>query len=288
MISLLLLGVATSFAVFAKTQMRRVSGEEFALKARSLAVIVCAEISEWISSDANGFDSAREFLYSPDMPLVLPFDDWEVNIRITPQDALIPINAIFLPDGVTVREEYEHPWREIWALFGKTDVGVVALDFLDSDEEPRAGGREENYFPNRKISDLSELLRLPEISADLLYGKADQEGALSDFFTVYGNEKVNVNFAPGRVLAILDPDLGADVAESIVAYRVDNDIKSAKDLAQAPGFPPAVSARLGNVLSYESNFFLVRLGVTYGDNEHNFVMMFKRSGGKCEIVNWRE
>jgi type II secretory pathway component PulK len=288
MISVILLGAATSFAWFARTQMRRVSDEEFALKARTLAVIVCDAVSGWISQDSNDFDSAREFLYSPDFPMVLPFDDWEVNIAITPQDALIPINGILLPDGVTMRAEYEYPWGEIWTMFGRTDAGTVALDFLDDDIEARAGGREADYFPNGKISDLSELLHLPEITADMLYGKSADSAALDKYFTVYGSERINVNFAPRNVLAILDPDIGPDAAEAIIKHREDNDIKSASDLAKIPGFPAATATRLSGVISGKSNFFSVRIGVQNGSRERNFVIMMRRGSGKCQIVNWRE
>jgi hypothetical protein len=288
MISVILLGASTSFAWFARTQIRRVSDEEFALVSRTLAVIACTAVSEWIASDGNDFDSASEFLYSPDFPISLPFDDWEVDIKITPQDALIPINGVFLPDGVTTRAEYEHAWREIWDLFGRNNAGTAVLDFLDSDTEARAGGREEDYFVNGKISDLSELINLPEITAEMVYGSSADVVCLSDYFTVYGDERVNINFAPGSVLAVLDQDIGPDTANAIMTYRADNEIKSASALAEIPGFPPAAVARLGGVVSVKSNYFSVRLGVRNGSREHNFVVMMRRGSGKCQIINWRE
>jgi type II secretory pathway component PulK len=288
MMSILLLGAATSFALFARTQMRRVSDAEFALKARTLAVIVCGAVSEWISSDSNDFDSEREFLYSPNFPLVLPFDDCQVNIRIKPQDALLPINSIFLPDGVTMREEYEYPWREIWTKIGRADAGTVALDFLDSDSEARAGGREDDYYTNGKISDLSELLRLPEVTPELLYRRSEEGLALENFFTVYGEEKININFAPREVLTILDPAIGTDVAEAIVTYRLENDIRNASDLVSVPGFPAAASVRLNNVITGKSSYFSVRMSVQGEGREYNFTVMLKRGAAKCQIVNWRE
>jgi hypothetical protein len=287
MISIILLGASTSFALFARTQMRRAADEEFALMSRTLAVIVCDAVSGWISGDGNDYDSAREFLYSPDFPIVLPFDEWDVNIRITPQDSLIPINGIFLPDGVTTRAEYEYAWQEIWDLFGNS-AGTLVLDFLDSDFEARAGGREEDHYVNGKITDLSELLRLPEVTADMLYGKSADSVSLESYFTVYGGERINVNFAPRHVLALLDQAIGTDAADAIMTHRADNDIKSAADLAKIPGFPPSAAARLNSVASGKSSYFSVRIGVANGNREHNFVVMMRRGSGKCEIVSWRE
>jgi hypothetical protein len=288
MISVILLGTATSFALFAKNQMRRASDEEFALKSRTLAVIVCDVVAGWIAGDINDFDSPNEFLYSPKFPLVLPFDDWQVNISITPQDALIPINSIFLPDGSTLRSEYEYPWDEIWTVFGRADVGTLVLDFFDTDVEARAGGREDDYFPNGKISDLSELLRLPEITPNLLYRASDDKVALENYFTVYGAEKININFAPREVLMVIDPDIGSDVVEAIIRYRADNDIRNAADLDKIPGFPASATARLNNIITGQSNYFSVLISVQNESSEHNFVAMLRRSGAKCQIVNWRE
>jgi type II secretory pathway component PulK len=290
MISTLFLSAATSFAWFAKTQMRRVSDEEFALRARTLAVIALSEVSEWISSDTNEFDSMRELLYYPDLPLVLPFDDWQVNISITPQNALLPLNYIFLPDGVTVRKEYEHAWDEVWNILKKNDTGMVVLDFLDGDTEARAGGLEEDYFPNKQIGDLSELLLLSEdITPELLYGGAGSDDiAISTYFTVYGGEKININFAPREVLLVLDQDLWPTMVDAIIAYREEENITNAKDLLNIPGFPLTVTARLNNILGYKSDYFLVRIGALNGTREHNFVVMMKRAGNKCQVINWRE
>jgi hypothetical protein len=287
MVTVLFLGAAVSFATFARSQIRRASDEEFALRARSLAVIACGFVSELIAGDNNGYDSPREVFYSPEAVLLLPFGDWEVNIGIMPQDALIPINTPFLPDGVTVRQEYEHLWSQVWTLLGASNAGVLALDFLDADVEPRVGSREDGYFPNKKISDMSEFLRLPEIEPELLYGSSSDLG-LNNFFTVRGEESINVNVAPREVLAVLDPDLGPDAADAIIVYREDNDIKSASDLNKIPGLSPAAVARLDKILTGGSNYFLVRIGVRYENNERNFVILLKRGGAKCQVVNWRE
>lgn len=287
-ITTLLLGAASSFAWFARQEMRRVAAEEFALVSRSLAVIACQTVGEWIAADNNTFDSKRELLYSGTLPLELYFGDWLVGIEIEPQDRLIPINDIFLPDGVTIRNEYEYPWQQFWEMIGDDETGTLLLDFLDKDTTARAGSREEDYYLNRKISDLSELLLLPELRPGILYRRRETDIALDRYFTVYGDTKINVNIAPRDVLAILDREMGADVAESIISYRAEHDIESAKDLIKIPAFPVAVSTRLNNILSYRSNYFVVKLKVQFAERERNFEIVLKRAGRSCQLINWRE
>ena len=84
-VATLLLGSAVSFALFARNEVRRSRSEEFALEARSLAVIAFDNVSEWIALDKNDFDSAREPLYSPSIPIMLSFGEWRVFVRIVPQ-----------------------------------------------------------------------------------------------------------------------------------------------------------------------------------------------------------
>ncbi|GHV27880.1 hypothetical protein FACS1894167_03700 [Synergistales bacterium] len=286
MASTLFLGAAASFALFAKTQMRKVSDREFALQARTLAVVACNDVSDWIAGDTNAFDSAREKLYTG-VPLVLRFDDWKVIINIMPQDALIPINAIFLPDGVTIKKEYEYAWEKIWEILDKEDIAPIVLDFLDKDSEPRTGGREETGNANGMISDLSELLILPEVNAALLYGNKNGDPSLSDFFTVYGGEKINFNLVPRHVLSILDPDIWGAVLDSMMDYRSKNNAAKADDIAGMTSFPKTAAVRLNNVIAFKSDYFLVRMSVGHLGREHNFAIMMKRAP-KCQIIYWRE
>lgn len=286
----LLLSAAASFTWFARQEVRRVSAEEFALRARSLAVVASKTVCGWIADDDNEYDSARELLYAPQIPKILGFGTWSVSVKIVPQDHLIPINSIFLPDGVTVRKEYEYAWKRVWELLGRNDTADLILDFLDRDTIAKAGSREEEYFVNRPISDLSELLRLPEVDAKLLYGSDESPPALDKFFTVYGGPGINVNLAPKIILSILDPELDESKVDALIAHRQGEDLKSFADLLKSPGFPSGIRARLESVLAYKSTFFLVEMKVQNGEGrERSFTMIVTRGDGKQgKIVSWRE
>lgn len=286
----LLLSAAASFTWFVKQEVRRVSGEEFALKARSLASVAVGVVSGWIAGDDNAYDSSNELLYSPAIPKILSYGQWSVLVKIIPQDHLIPINNLFLPDGVTMRKEYEYPWKKIWELMGESELPDLILDFLDRDTMARAGSREEDYFANRQISDLSELLRLPEVNEKILYGDKDSPIALDKFFTVYGETTINMNLVPKLLLTILDSDLDETKADALIAHRQSANLKDFTDLLKSPGFPRGARARLESIIGYKSVFFLVELNVMDGEGRgRNFTVVMKRNGGKqCEIVSWRE
>ncbi|MDR2780639.1 MAG: hypothetical protein LBB28_05895, partial [Synergistaceae bacterium] len=100
LISALFLSAAVSYAWFARQEMRRVSSDEFASVSRGLAVIACREVSGLIAADNGECDSRHERLYSGE-PFGMNYGEFLVLATITPLDDKIPVNGLFLPDGVT-------------------------------------------------------------------------------------------------------------------------------------------------------------------------------------------
>lgn len=289
LISSLLLSAATAFAIYARREMRRASDEEFMFLSRGLARAACDIVKGWLSSDSNDYDSELEILYRPNFPFTLNFGEWTVVAKLSPLDRLIPINGLFLPDGITMKTEMESAWDHFWSMQADQRIAPLVLDFLDQDVESRPGSAEREGFANRKIGDLSELMHIDEIDANMIWG---QNGALpltfDRFFSVYGDGTVNINVAPREVIAGLDSEIGYDVADAIIKYRTDNVIRSEKDLVNIPGFPMAAHARLANLLAYKSNLFLLDLKVIYMERERNFAIMMSKDGGGCKIHSWRE
>jgi type II secretory pathway component PulK len=286
--SVLILSAATSLAWFARLEMRRVADEEFAMVSRSLVDVVRLKVSGWIAGDSNEYDSSLEPLYSGEFPLSLSFNDWDVSIKITPLDSKFSINGIFLPDGITLRGELEYPWNRIWERLDAVLLSTVILDFLDKDNLPRPGSREEDFFLNRKISDMSELLNLPEVTPGLLYEDVSERTAIDEFFTIYADDKININLATEQVLGVLDSQIDLGTINSILTFRAAENIKDSKDLVRIPGFPVSATARLNNVIGYKSSYFVIDMKVEHANSERNFKIFLKRTGKTCQIINWRE
>jgi hypothetical protein len=286
LISALFLSAAVSYAWFARQEMRRASSEEFALTARGLAVIACREVAGLIASDNGECDSRHERLYSGE-PFGMDYGEFLVSAVITPLDDKIPINGLFLPDGVTMKNEYIYPWNQIWSALGVKNASVI-LDFLDSDSDARSGSREDESFANKPISDLSELLWLPEVTRGMLYSGVSSDMAIDRFFTVHGNAGININMAPVPVIAALDPGTGSDVAEAVAAFRLGREIRNGEDLESVVGFSSTAITRLKNVLNYKSEFFSVNFKIERQAAARNFETIVKRGGNGCEIISWRE
>jgi type II secretory pathway component PulK len=217
----------------------------------------------------------------------LDFSDFTAQVTIEPLDGKIPIHGLLLPDGVTVKNEYAYPLARAIESLDMESLAPVILDFIDADNIARAGGRESDDFPNRNLSDLSELLRLPEITGGVLYSNGEGP-AFDDFFTVFGDSGININTAPGWVIAILDPGIDADTAERIVESRAENAITGPDDLVKIPGITNTLITRLKNVINYKSIYFRVHIEVSGRNGGRNFEITVKREQDGISVINWRE
>ena len=285
MISTLFLSVAVAYAMFARLEMRRVASEEFAGAARAAAIIASREARTWIAQK-TGSDSRHDYLFSGS-PVKLNYDDYSVYITLTPLDDKIPINGLLLPDGITMKNEYLYAWNMAWSSLDFRTPPPV-LEFISPVVELMPDGNEEIYYPNKPLSDISELMRLPEIDRGRLYAGVSADLAIDSYFTVYGKDRININMASPVVLRILDPGIGPDVADAIAAYRLENPLKDAGDLENIIGFSSSVATRLRNVINYTSNFFLLNLRVERGTGTRSFEAIILKNGGNAEIVNWME
>ena len=285
----LLLTSATAFAWFAKNEMKRAETERLILQARSAAEIGCSVVARLIAEDKDGYDGLTERLYMPGGTTKFEIGEYKITVSVAPLDDKIPVAGLFLPDGVTLRSEYEEGWGRVWDYLGRQELGTLVLDFMDSDEKQKLGGSERTGSINRPVSDLTELKRLPEISDGLLYGTKGIPGGLSRYLTVYGKEKININVANPEVIAILDKRIDVQQARTLAASRLVKPIRSLADLRKVPGFPDAAVTRLSNVIGFESSYFRVNMSVEApGGQRRNYRIILQRSGSSCKIARWEE
>jgi type II secretory pathway component PulK len=135
------------------------------------------------------------------------------------------------------------------------DIANAILDWLDTDEEPRINGAEDEYYPmltppyhckNGPLDSLEELLYVKGVTWQLLFGNdskrngsldpdvADGSGALdqgwSRYLTIYSREqdldssgqpRININDSDlPSLLDNLTAVVGEDLATYIIAYRL--------------------------------------------------------------------
>ena len=286
----LLITSATAFAWFARNEMQRARSEIFMLQARSVAEIACRAAGERIAKDKNGYDSYTEPLYLKVGFLKFIFGDFEAKVRISPMDDKISFAAILLPDGVTVRKEYEYAWERIWENLKHDELNAVVIDFIDNDTHQRIGGRESSYNINRTPAGLSELKLLPEIDDGILYGTKKVPIGFSHYINIYGGDKININTARPEVVAILDSRLGKAAADGLLAARAARPIKSNEELANISGFSKTVVTKLTNIIGFESQYFRVDIDVqnNISGEERKYKAILKRGGNACKLICWKE
>lgn len=281
-----LLTAATAFAWFARAQSRAEASRERIYRFRGAAEIAVKVMSRRIDADSNGWDGPTEKLYDPYEHVKLEIGEFTVEVQIRPLNDKIAINALLLPDGVTLRSEYEAAWENIWEELGQPRLAREVIDFIDSDTDQKLGGAEREININRMISDLSELRAMPEITDGVLWGTEDAPG-LAAYVTADGGEKLNINVAAPEVLAVLDDTLTLSHARSIAAYRLVNPIRDMDGLRAVPGFPAALATKLANIIGFESDRFLLSVRVSdEAGNVRNYRATVERGG--AGVYRWEE
>lgn len=288
----LLLTMATGLAWYAKTSMLYISSAQFAVESRSVAETVLATIKTKISSDTNTYDSFSEKLYSPNEPLITEIGKYRIEAYVLPLDNLIPLKGLFLPDGITIKNEFQAPWEAIWKELELPDTAARAADFMDIDNVQSQGGAEKDTDINRIPLDISELLALDGVNTGTLWGKSNEQDTvlgLSDYFTIFGKDKININTAPAYIIALLDNRIDKSVADALVYYRLNHPIDKIDDLKSVPGFPSAVIAKITNIIDVKSNYFRIIINVTKGkDKNRNFKITVKKDKDTVHTVRWEE
>lgn len=145
-----------------------------------------------------------------------------------------------------------------------------------------------------------ELVHRGLVSADLFYGQDPQEG-LALYVTVWGNGKINVNTASGRVLAVV-PGMTTAIVESIIRYRLGNDqqpgtpddqyFSSLSDLARIAGITQPILDRCEPFLTVTPTAFRVLATGYPGQNRqspspYRRLAILERTANGMDVRYWR-
>jgi len=214
----------------------------------------------------------------------VPFEKGKISLEITDERSRIQINALVnYPEGRDFNPPQQELWKRFFALlltqqeladdslFSEPLVPDMIInpvkDWLDwNDDDAITGltGAENAYYQdldppyscrNGPFKDISELLRVKNITPELFSSFEENVPGISNYITVYGmtplegdqhrftyDGKININTAEAPVIAALLP-LGEEfLAEEIVAYRDEktndeylHDLTGANWYKEAPG-----------------------------------------------------
>lgn len=141
------------------------------------------------------------------------------------------------------------------------------MDWKDPDDLHRLHGAESDYYmslpnpykaKNANFDSLEELQMVKGITPEILYGNPGGKG-LIDYLTINSkNRLVNVNAAPREVLMAI-PGITQELADSIIAFRENVEIKNMADVQGLIGTNYATMSQyitiggMGNIFTIEAS-----------------------------------
>ena len=150
------------------------------------------------------------------------------------------------------------------------NIVAAVIDWIDNDDEITTldsggiGAETKDYlrmdppYPchDGPIGFLEELLLVKGVTKELFYGIEEKPG-ISDYLSVHGDGKININTADGLVLRALSEEMTDSMVENMLEYRQDRSADlSAVDWearVDAPGVPVPDESIIGT----KSSFFEV-------------------------------
>ena len=253
----ILISCATAFTWFVRGQAKSVGGGRRTIEVRSMAETLTKSVIAAVSmlSEHSECDSPYQKWYQP---IILPFGSDAESLGIwvaqaTPLDDKIPLRAMFLPDGNTLRREMSDVWEKMWENLGHRELEQIVLDLMDRNNKPRVGSTEQDWYINRPPYDMSELLILStDISPALL-------NAIEGYCTVYSDGRINLNTAPVNVMELLPGLDTGGLAQRLAQMRQEEPLSSLSDVQSIPGASPKTSTQLTNIAAFKSRYFLLKI-----------------------------
>ncbi len=229
-------------------------------------------------------------------------DEGQVSGTITDEEGKININSLVGNDGKMNSRQFQL-WKRLLEQpeFQLNEQKVLTIihgvkDWLDADDEVSAiyGAEDETYRPlgyqskNGPMDTVEEMLLVNGVTDELFYGSRDRPG-IQNCFTVYGDERVNINTAPIPVLRALSPLMTETEARELHSYRTDPVNRDALNsptwyLRLWPYDEPIPAA----LLTARSDYFTVRVSGTLRESRKHVRAVILRKGAPASIIYWQE
>jgi general secretion pathway protein K len=238
---------------------------------------------------SSGIDSLRDEWAHPLPPL--PVGEGIVMIRVSDEQGKVNLNALRNTNGTINRA-----WREVVGrLFALREVEPSTLDplldWLDADDFPEPRGAERDHYTrlspsyvpaNGLLLTLGELGRVRGFSAAL-------RARLGEVVTVLpgNNTPINVNTAPGEVLAALFPMVDRQTLEEFLVSRVETPVRGINELRDRLGFDPKVQTDAFRLVSVRSEFFAVTTLASVEPVSQGLSVVLHRRAATVTPLTWQ-
>ena len=233
----------------------------------------------FLKMDTNGYDAPHDpaELWSQGLPSY-PVGGGYVSIQVEDLGGKLALNRLINAQG-NVDEVEKNRFKLLCELLDLAEPQVLTdslIDWLDSDDQPRAEGAEADYYlqqkkpypaKNAKLDTLSEL--------ELVRGFTPEvRQKLEPHVTLYGDGKINVNsvspevlaavFAAGDTVSLSEAESAAAV---VIAQRDELPIKNQQALDQLKELPELENLGyiVNTYLDIQSGYFTIRSDAEVND-----------------------
>jgi general secretion pathway protein K len=229
------------------------------------------------------------------------FDQGRVEIKIVDHSARIQVNLLVDQNG-----EYNAVQKGLLTRFLQSPVFDLSLeevdnlvdaikDWIDGNSEVTRFGAEDAYYKtlekpysckNAPLEFVEELLFVRGITKELFYG-TDEKPGISEYLSVHGDGKININNAEPLILRALSDEIDDGMVEDMVSYRADEE----SDLSD-PGWyktlPGMGDVNIpGELLTTSSTYFEVT-SVGYKDDMVKRISgVVERREGELDTLSWK-
>lgn len=188
----------------------------------------------------NDFDSVHDSWSMLDKKIMEQmYGSEELKVSIEDLSGRLPINSLVGGNGKNDNALQQRTRDVLQRLLIASDyidsgekaslvIGAI-IDWMDADNnEQGLEETESSYYrkqsppyscSNRPLEFVEELLRIRYVTEEMYYGNEDNPG-LRDLVTVHGDQgTININTAPGQVLAAMSPAMNDELADELIVFR---------------------------------------------------------------------
>lgn len=213
------------------------------------------------------------------------FEQGSLRVEIVDLSGYFPINRLLSGEDEMTESRPSEAFRQVFLRLlnsgefavdeEQAQVIVDSLtDWLDSDDSPMPSGAENAYYlaldrpypaRNGLVEVIDELLQVRGITAEILYGN-DEKMGLSEYITIHGSGRININTAPLPIIKALAPGISDDDVEMVDEFRTDSD---SAPLLGDPGWYRTVAGWPQDVviepslISTRSSYFRINTAARY-------------------------
>jgi general secretion pathway protein K len=208
-------------------------------------------------------------------PILLEDEQGSLSISIGDESGKLNLNSVAGANGEFNATYHPMAERLLKKLTLPAELCEAVADWIDTNDTPKPGGAESNYYATMKppyqakngsLETVAELALVKGFIANNSTVKGGSESPLSKlrpFVTVYGAEmaeptsKININTASEEVIAALDERITDDLVKRIVEYRKTTPFKNPAELARVAGME-VIATRLTTVLTVKGAVYRIR------------------------------